>query len=101
MENEVKIDNQSNNKSKEQERKGLGNGVEALAEITSALEVVGEKIDKALQSLSSPCVAILGLLITSFYEKSQGKVNTILMRDPDFRRVKDGIDAKRAQKKDE
>lgn len=98
---EKKTDEQLDNKSEEKKQSRSADGVKAIADITKALKVVDEKIDEALQNADTPCIAILELLITSFYENFQEKTMIVLKRDPEFRRISDKIDAERAQKKDE
>jgi hypothetical protein len=69
-----------------------------LHKLTQIFKSAEDVIDEMLVEGSTPSIAILGLLITSFYENMQNKMIVVLKRDPTFKAISDRIDAEHEAK---
>lgn len=69
-----------------------------LHKLTQIFKSAEDVIDEMLVEGSTPSIAILGLLITSFYESMQKKMIVVLKRDPTFKAISDRIDAEHEAK---
>ena len=92
-----KVDAQpaSDEKEKSQTRKEA----ECIHKLTQVLKSAEDVVDEMLAEGSTTGIAILGLLIASFYDHIQDKTMVVLKRDPKFKAISDKIDAEYAAKR--
>lgn len=94
MDEKVDTKPASNEKKKSQTEKEAT----SLQKLTQILKSAEEVIDEFLVESRTPSIAILGLLVTSFYDDMQNKMMVVLKRDPTFKAISDRIVAEREAK---